>query len=180
MTGEYRLYRHAPPHFFLSGCIYFVTAGTYRKRDLFKERERLAKLQRTLLEQIDRFHWDLHAWVVFSNHYHFAATASDDPDTLTAILRGVHSIAAKYVNQLDHSADRRVWSNFWDTCITNKGPFLERLNYIHYNAVKHGLAERPEDNEFCSYAWFLETADEDIKQAAITQPYERILVEDNS
>ena len=73
---------------------------------------------------------------------------------------------------------RRVWSNYWDTCITNEGSYLARLKYVHMNAVKHGLVDRPEDHEFCSYGWFMQMANDKFKEAMFTQPDEKVAIND--
>jgi REP element-mobilizing transposase RayT len=52
---------------------YFVTAGTYLKAHHFCTPQRLEVLQRGLLTVARDFSWELEAWALFSNHYHFIA-----------------------------------------------------------------------------------------------------------
>jgi putative transposase len=71
---------HAPVHR-LSQCgTYFVTASTYNKQHLFRGGERLGVLERGLLRVMKDFGWQIEAWAVFSNHYHFVAHS---PETAT-------------------------------------------------------------------------------------------------
>ena len=39
---------------------------------------------------------------------------------------------------------------------TDLGVFMKRLNYIHYNPVKHGYVRKPEDWHFSSYRHYLQ------------------------
>jgi len=51
----------------------------------------------------------------------------------------LHSKLALWVNRLDDAKGRRVWYNFRETQLTYEKSYLARLNYVHQNAVKHGL-----------------------------------------
>jgi len=49
----------------------------------------------------------------------------------------------------------KLWQRgFYDHLIRNERDFREKLNYINYNAVKHGLVKDPKDwkySSFCNY-----------------------------
>ena len=120
----------------------FVTAGTYLKAHHFRTPQRLDVLQRGLLTVARDFSWELETWAVFSNHYHFIAhSRSDlkDANRLSQMLGILHTRTAGWINRLDKTPGRKVWHNFWDTRLTHQRSYLARLNYVHQNAVKHGL-----------------------------------------
>jgi len=50
-----------------------VTAGTYYKAPFFRGADRLKYLCGMLLEFAEKYAWQLQAWAVFPNHYHFVA-----------------------------------------------------------------------------------------------------------
>jgi putative transposase len=58
------------------------------------------------------------------------------------------------VNGLDQTPERQVWYNYWDTRLTYQRSYLARLNYVHQNAVKHGLVPVANQYPWCSAAWF--------------------------
>ena len=62
------------------------------------------------------------------------------------------------MNRIDQCEDRKVWYNVWDTKLTYQAAYLARLNYVHQNAVKHGLVAVANLYEWCSAAWFERTA----------------------
>ena len=69
---------HAPKHELSENGTYFVTAGTYLKAHHFRTPQRLDVLERGLLSVAYAFSWDIEAWAVFSNHYHFVAHSQGD------------------------------------------------------------------------------------------------------
>ena len=135
-----------------------VTAGTYLKRHHFMGRNRVEVLHRGLLAVAAEHDWRLEAWAVFSNHYHFIAHSPAQPETLSPMLGKLHGLTAKWVNQLDGAAGRKVWHNFRETRLTHEKSYLARLHYVHRNAVKHGLVLTPNAYPWCSAGWFEQTA----------------------
>ena len=73
-------------------------------------------------------------------------------------LRELHSLSARDLNRLEDVKGRTVWHNFWDTRLTYQHSYLARLNYVHQNAVKHGLVAVANQYPWCSAAWFKRVA----------------------
>ena len=70
------------------------------------------------------------------------------------MLSHLHANTAGWANELDQQAGRQVWHNFWETKLTFEKSYLARLNYVHQNAVKHGLVQRANQYPWCSASWF--------------------------
>ena len=152
---------HAPRHRLSDSGTYFLTASTYQKHHYFRGADRLQVLHRGLLTVARDFGWQLEAWSVFSNHYHFVAHSPVDENgaaSLPKMLGQLHEKTAKWVNRLDGAKGREVWYNFWETLLTYEKSYLARLNYVHQNAVKHGLVKVANEYPWCSAAWFERTA----------------------
>jgi putative transposase len=160
MTAPERItWPHAPLHQLSAHGTYIVTAGTYKKTHHFRGRNRLSVLHRGLLSVAQRFGWRLEAWAVFSNHYHLVGHSPDDgAENLAQMLGLLHEKTAKWLNKVDNSDGREVWHNFWETKLTHKNSYLARLNYVHQNAVKHGLVHVANQYPWCSAGWFERTA----------------------
>ena len=149
---------HAPIHRLDKYGTYIVTAGTFQKEHYFRGSQRLGYLEATLLRIVKEFGWQLEAWAVFSNHYHFVAHAMPDARSLRAALTALHSTTAIEANRLDVTPGRRVWHNYRDSKLTYEKSYLARLNYAHQNPVKHGLVRVANQYPWCSAAWFERTA----------------------
>jgi putative transposase len=145
---------HSPTHRLDSAGAYIVTAATFQKQPFFRSAKRLAYLSEALLDLAPRYGWKLEAWAVFPNHYHFVATSQEKAVKLPRFINHLHAVTAKRINSQDHAAGRRVWFQYWDAHLTYLKSYLARLNYVHCNAVRHGLVARPESYAWCSAGWF--------------------------
>jgi putative transposase len=117
----------------------------------------LSVLHRGLLTVTQDFGWQLEAWAVFSNHYHFVGHSpfdAADARSLSLMLGLLHEKTAKWINRVDASAGRQVWHNFRETRLTFHKSYLARLNYVHKNPVKHGLVAVANQYPWCSAGWF--------------------------
>jgi len=173
---------HAPTHQLSNRGVYFVTAGTYLKKHYFHAPQRLDVLHRGLLSVTRDFYWDLEAWAVFSNHYHFVAHSprnSEDARSLSQMLRLLHARTAKWINRLDGEPQRKVWHNFWDTKLTYEKSYLARLNYVHQNAVKHGLVPVANQYAWCSARWFEQIASSAMVRSIYRFKIDRLSIQDN-
>jgi putative transposase len=155
-----------------------VTAGTYQKSHAFRGAERLAVLHRGLLAVTAEFGWELEAWAVFSNHYHFIGHSPADPTSISPMLAKLHERTAKWVNGLDGMNGRKVWHNFWETRLTHEKSYLARLNYVHQNAVKHRLTLTANAYPWCSAGWFEKTATSAQVRTIYSFPTDRLKVLD--
>jgi putative transposase len=169
---------HAPVHRFLEAGTYMVTAGTYKKQPLFGGAERLNYVSTALLTLAHEYGWQMHAWAIFANHYHFIAE-SEQPATLKRLVQYLHSISAKFINRLDATPGRAVWFQYWDSRITYHKSFVARLNYIHTNAVKHKTVSVPEAYPWCSAGWFARKASPAFYSTVMDFPSDRISVPDD-
>jgi putative transposase len=149
---------HAPLHRLSEHGTYIVTAGTLNKEHHFNTVQRLDRLQDKLLKLARQYGWQLEAWAVFSNHYHFVGHSQVGSDKLNDFLGQLHCETAGFVNDLDDAIDRQVWCNFWETRLTFERSYLARLKYVHHNPVKHRLVAVANQYPWCSAAWFERTA----------------------
>jgi putative transposase len=170
---------HAPVHRLSEHGTFIVTASTLRKEHLFRGPEKLTVLEDMLLRLAKQHEIVLEAWAVFSNHYHFVAYPAGTENALAAFIARLHYDAAQEINRRDGCQGRQVWFNYWDTQLTFERSYLARLNYVHQNAVKHGLVARANEYRWCSAAWFEQVA----RPAQVTTVYgfrtDRVKIDDD-
>ncbi len=145
---------HRPVQRLNQAGAYMVTCGTYLKAHHFRGNDRLRTLCEALLGTAEKYQWNLQAWAVFSNHYHFLAISPPQPGQLPTMLNELHSQTAKVANEWDGAAERRVWFQYWDTHLTFQKSYFARLSYVHRNAVHHGIVREPSLYPWCSAGWF--------------------------
>ena len=152
---------HAPLHRLGASGVYFLTASTYKKELFFSGAQRLDALQGGLLKYAKKYNWQLEAWAVFPNHYHFVAKSPDgekDASSLRIFISEFHKKSASWVNQEDQAKGRKVWHNYRESHISYQNSYFTRLSYTHQNAVKHGLVKVANQYRWCSAGWFERTA----------------------
>jgi putative transposase len=149
---------HSPPHWLTEQGVYMVTCGTNQKAHFFNTPARLDAFRRLFFSCITEAKWDLHAWAILSNHYHFIASSPENPGSLRRMLSKLHTLSARDLNAQDGHAGRKVWFQFFDTHITFTNSYRVRLKYVHHNPVHHGVAVCAENYPWCSAAWFARTA----------------------
>jgi putative transposase len=168
---------HAPTHQLQDRGTYIVTVSTHAKEHFFRSATRLGVLHRGLLTVARDYGWQLEAWAVFSNHYHFVGhtpETSPDASNLSEMLRTLHVKTAAWINKIDHTPGRQVWFNFWETKLTYERSYLARLAYVHQNAVGHGLVSVASQYPWCSAAWFEREASPSMVQSIYRFKIDRI------
>jgi putative transposase len=169
---------HGPSHRVTERGTYIVTAATYGKQPLFGSKFRLNLLCETLMQLCHDRGWNLQAWAIFPNHYHFVAESAF-PANLSKTIGRLHSLTARAVNERDHEIGRKVWFQYWDTLLTNERSYWARLHYVHENAVHHGVVARAANYPWCSAAWFERKATSAFRKTVFSIPCDRISVPDD-
>ena len=82
-----------------------VTAATLHKEHLFADAAKLTLLEHDLLSLAKKYQWQLEAWAVFTNHYHFVARRNDESASLKKLLTHLHADSA----QGTQSSGRADW-----------------------------------------------------------------------
>jgi hypothetical protein len=82
---------HAPIHRVSEQGAYMVTCGTYLKTHHLHSPDRLDLVRCRLFEYAQEFGWDLQAWAILSNHYHFVALSPENAMSLATMLSKLHT-----------------------------------------------------------------------------------------
>ena len=169
---------HSPVHQLTEAGAYIVTAGTYLKTPIFQGSQKLEYLCDTLLTLADKYRWNLQAWAVFPNHYHFVALSSEEAVSLARLVQHLHSVTAIQANRWQSTVGRRVWFQYWETQLTYAESYFARLSYVHRNAVHHGVAREPSLYPWCSAGWFQRRALTSFYKRIMAMKIDRVSVED--
>jgi putative transposase len=88
------------------------------------------------------------AWVLVPDHFHALVTCGE-----FAIYDVMYDFKLRYRYKYEaRFGSGRIWQHrFWDHIIRDEEDFLHHLDYIHFNPVKHGLAQAPGDYQHSSF-----------------------------
>ena len=156
-----------------------VTAGTYRKSHYFSTPDLLDFLNDNLFDLALRYSWNLQAWAIMSNHYHFVAIPEKDPGNLSRMISHLHTLTAKQVNIRDKKPGRKIWFQYWDTHLFYEKSYFARLKYVHYNPVHHGVVELASNYKWCSAVWFEKNAPDSFAKRISMLKIDRVNVLDD-
>jgi putative transposase len=124
--------------------------------------------------------FDLWAYVFMPERVHLIvrprAVGYDIADIKTAIKAPVGSKAIKYllaeapdwIPRITRKRGKRTERLFWqsgggfDRNVIKPDTLMNMIDYIHMNPVRRGLAEKPEDWNWSSAAWYLEVEEPPI------------------
>ncbi len=143
-----------------TGQSHFVTFSCYHRRPLFTT-DASRRVFENALERVRRsFRLRVYGYVVMPEHIHLLVSepertaplkptpglngAADLADALKSLKQGV---ARRLIGDADHFWQKR----YYDFNVRDHAQFVEKLHYIHWNPVKRGLCERPEDWPWSSF-----------------------------
>jgi len=150
--------KHVPFHLYLDNEIYFITARTYEKIKYFNSAEKLQALSKCVSESAKKYKIDIYAYVILYNHYHLLVKLSKGKE-LKNFISYIHGKSGRLAKSWNINPSRidpkRIWWNYWDNCIRDEATFYKRINYIHYNPVKHCYVSKMEDYKYSSYNGYI-------------------------
>lgn len=132
-----------------------LTASSYKNEHLIRSSSRKLQWIESFLKSAGIYKWQIVAWVVLNNHYHAIVQSPEKAKTLSKFIASYHKYTSRCWNDEEQLNGRKVWWNYWDTCIRSEREYYNRLHYVFWNPVKHGLVENPEDYPFSNYKDFL-------------------------
>ena len=172
-------WHHAPLHVLLERGVYMVTSGTYGKAHYFSTPGQLDLLHQRQHQISAEFGWQLQAWAVFPNHYHFVGCSPEDVTSLSRLVGKLHTLTAREINQHDGTPCRKVWHQFWETRLTFEHSYLARLRYVHQNPVHHRIATDATSYRWCSAAKFEADAEPAFRRTVAAMPMDQLSVLDD-
>ena len=126
-----------------SDRIFFVTANLRRALVPLAEVE-LRLVTEALAASWRKLGFLLCGYVVMPDHWH-ALIWTAFPLTISRAVQDVKWISASSLNRA-RGTHGTVWQHqFWDRFVRNQKEFGHRLDYMHLNPVRKGLASRPQD-----------------------------------
>jgi len=151
---------HAPPHPIREATYYLLTAANFQHSPVMSSEVRRLGFQARLLEGLKVAGMEVSAWVVLPNHYHVLAFVPDI-DKAASVFQRLHGSTSRQWNLEDDRVGRKVWYRYSDRAIRSERHFYTTVNYLHYNAVRHGYADRADHWVSSSFWAYLETKGRD-------------------
>ena len=135
----------------IPGALWFFTLVTYRRRIIFDNESSIAKLMRAINRIYVMKPCQIEAFVILPDHIHLIMSLPEADSDYSSRIKMIKTMFTKEYQQglneslRNHKGEMRVWqSRFWEHWIRDDTDLERHLDYIHYNPVKHGYAESPD------------------------------------
>ena len=139
---------------FIPDSIVFITSLTQFRKPIFIDEES-RQLFYSTIENAHRIHrFEILAHVLLPDHFHWLLSSADsDFSKVVKSVKGNFTVNYKSKNNLNYPIN--LWQpRYWDHLIRNEKDYINHIEYIHWNPVKHGLVREPfewESSSFCDW-----------------------------
>ena len=136
------------------GATYFFTVVTYRRQKFLTLPENRDALRSAIAAAKQYCAFVIEAWVLLPDHMHCIWTLPENDSDFSkrwGLIKAKFSKQKqarlhneKWMNQSKHKhRESTIWQRrFWEHQIRNDYDFEKHMDYIHFNPVKHGYADR--------------------------------------
>jgi REP element-mobilizing transposase RayT len=133
----------------IPGGTYHVTSRGNEKRSIFRTNKDRETFLQLLGEAVQRFGWNVTAWVLMSNHFH-VVIQTPEPN----LSRGMQWLLGSYVgifNKRHRRSGHLFQGRFKSIIVEKERHFANLIRYVVLNPVRAGIVARPEDYRWSSY-----------------------------
>jgi putative transposase len=149
----------------LTDRVFFVSVNLRRAHKDLRDAE-YSLLLDVINESRSRLKFLLCGYVLMPDHWH-ALIWVPPPLCISDALHDVKKVSAQRLHRARRTRGPFWQHQFWDRFVRNDKELHERLDYMHMNPVRKGLAKRPQDWRWSSYNNF--SLDRAIVAACPTQ-----------
>jgi len=168
------------------GGTYFFTVVTHQRRKFLCQPANVSVLREAFCYAMAEHPFEIDAMVLLPDHLHCIWTLPAGDGDFSTRWRLIKSYFTRHCDPICHGRpspsrqkkqERAVWQRrFWEHQIGDEGDFIQHVEYIHYNPVKHGLVKAPKDWPYSSfhrdvrrgvYAWDWGAGEEKLFATAI-------------
>ena len=138
---------------YLPGGIFFFTVVTHDRIPYFRHEERITILREAFRQVMAVKPFTIEASVILPDHLHFIWRLPDGDNDFSGRWREIKKTASARIDRsINHRGERPVWQRrFWEHGIRDEADWRSHIDYIHFNPVRHGLAQRPIDWPWSSF-----------------------------
>lgn len=136
---------------------YFFTLVTNSRQPVFKDEHSVALLRSAFRYVMKKWPFSIDAIVILPDHIHCIwGLPEGDVDYSTRWRLLKSWLTRKY--RVRDNIRFPLWQNrYWEHLIRDEEDYANHVDYIHYNPVKHGFAEKPADWPYSSFKKYVDS-----------------------
>ncbi len=126
---------------YIPGGRYFFTVVCWKRKPVFAQPENVGILRRAFKKVRQKMPMATEAIVVLPDHLHCLWKLPDGDSDYPARWREIKKYATRRIAAFP---GEKIWQpRYWEHTIRDEEDWRNHVDYIHYNPVKHGLADSP-------------------------------------
>jgi putative transposase len=141
------------------GSAYFFTAVTYRRAPVLTSTAHIERLRVAFRRVMHQQPFEIDAIVVLPDHVHTVwHLPQDDTDYSTRwrVIKHFFSVGTDsggdIAPSLSGKREKGIWQRrFWEHALRDEEDWRRHVDYVHFNAVRHGYVKRPADWPYGSF-----------------------------
>ncbi|WP_075075077.1 REP-associated tyrosine transposase [Longilinea arvoryzae] len=133
----------------IPGGTYFFTLVTHQRKRIFHIPQHVDLLRESRRQVQTRHPFTIVAAVILPDHLHMIWTLPENDADYSMRWRLIKAGFTIEYQQI--TGDTQPWQNrYWEHFLHDDQDLERHMEYIHYNPVKHGWVEKPEDWKYSS------------------------------
>jgi putative transposase len=150
----------------VKGGTYFFTLVTHNRQPFLTQPENIALLRKAFHYVMQKHPFTIDAIVILPEHLHCIWTLPSSDADYSLRWRLIKSYFSrkcdlKYQGERSISRQKKqekaIWQRrYWEHLIKDEQDFINHVDYIHYNPVRHGLVTMAKDWQYSSFDRYVE------------------------
>jgi len=144
--------------YYLPNAIVFITGVTGGRFPFFAAEDIVDLLFETM-HRVQEIHpFRLLAYVILPDHFHWLMRVDEESGNFSIAMHSIkRNTTLNYKKARGITGSLNLWQErFWDHIVRDVRDFHNHFDYIHWNPVKHGYVQRPEDWPHSTYRHWLD------------------------
>ena len=132
--------------YYFPGQIVFITQVVKDRTPIFLDEDMVNLLNNNLRYVKGKHSFKMLAYVFLPDHFHLLIQPNDKSN-FSQIMHSLKSRFTRAYKKKNNITDHlNLWQRrFWDHIIRNEQDFENHFHYIHFNPIKHGYVDLPQD-----------------------------------
>ena len=138
---------------YLPQGVYFFTLVTYQRKPIFNNTKHIDILRKAFTKIKKTRPFTMDAIIILPDHLHCIWRLPENDCDYSNRWREIKKMVSKTIHPITNErGEGLVWQRrFWEHAIRNETDWRKHLDYIHFNPVKHGYANSPNEWPWSSF-----------------------------
>ncbi len=160
----------------IEGGCYFFTVVTHHRQKILCLPKNIDLLKDSFRYVLRKHPFTIDGIVILPDHIHCLWTLPSKDSDYSTRWRLIKSYFSRNCDRQfqrnvnlsrQNKKEKGVWQRrFWEHQIKDEEDFINHLNYIHYNPVRHQLVKAPKDWQYSSFHRYVQSQDYDLMWGA--------------